>query len=240
MALQKRGPTPVNCVKRTLTLIASVILSFSAIATELSQSKNVGPTPQALKYAINGYEWALKHGQVNNPSILTVVDFTLPSSQKRMWVINLKSDKILMAMHVSQGADTSRTQAKHFSNRPGSHESSPGIYTTSAKKYNGQHGESVRMIGLENGINSNAEQRAIVIHPAWYVSPAFIKAHGYAGRSWGCFAVNPMRVNAFLNLIKGGSVLFAYAKPETHDSLVNHALSNVGEKLYDAILHKNA
>src|SRR3990167_5622551 len=79
--------------------------------------------------------------------------------------------------------------------------------------YDGEHGESLRVNGLEKGINNNALTRAIVIHPASYVTHSFIKQNGYAGRSWGCFAVNPIHADTFIQLIKGGSVLFAYAKP---------------------------
>lgn len=191
---------------------------------------------EALKYAINGYRWAVKHHEVNNPTILTIVNFNEPSYKKRMWVINLKNDHILMHMHVAQGKNTGAVYAKHFSNQPGSLESSPGIFTTAAV-YDGEHGESLRVNGLEKGINSNALSRAVVIHPASYVTPSFIKQNGYAGRSWGCFAVNPSHANKFISTVKGGSVLFAYAAPEKNDPRVDHRLSSKGKKLYNAILH---
>ncbi len=204
----------------------------------LTQPHTAGLTPQVLKYAINGYQWALDHHDVSNNGILTVVNFNLPSYDKRMWVINLHTRKVLMAMHVAQGKNSGEIYAKHFSNQPGSLESSPGIYTT-GDIYSGEHGKSMRVTGLEPGINSNAQERAVVIHQASYVTPAFIRQNGYAGRSWGCFAVNPARVDSLMGDIKGQSVLFAYASPENHDPRVAHPLSAQGQALYDDILARN-
>jgi hypothetical protein len=144
-----------------------------------------------------------------------------------------------MAMHVAQGKNSGAVYATRFSNTPGSLESSPGIFTTTTHQYIGEHGESLRVRGLEQGINNNVYNRAVVIHPAWYVTPHFIKQNGYAGRSWGCFAVNPAHVDQFIHTVQGGSVLFAYAAPEKNDPRVDHRLSEKGERLYDAIMHKN-
>lgn len=194
-----------------------------------------GLSPKILAYAINGYRWAVKHNEVANPFILTIVDFKKPSNTRRLWVIDLKNDRVLMYTHVAQGKNTGKLYATRFSNRPGSDESSPGIYTT-ANVYDGEHGESMRVKGLEDGINNNAYRRAIVVHPAWYMTPDFIKQNGYAGRSWGCFALNPAIADKFIGLVKGGSVLFAYASPEKYDARVDHALSERGRQLYDAIV----
>jgi hypothetical protein len=200
-----------------------------------SSSASTSSIPErALKYAINGYRWAVKHHEVSNPTVLTVVNFNEPSYKKRLWVIDLKNDRVLMHMHVAQGKNSGAVYAKHFSNQPGSLESSPGIFTT-AGVYDGEHGESLRVKGLEHGINNNVYSRAVVIHPAWYVTPSFIKQNGYAGRSWGCFAVDPAKADRFIHTIRGGSVLFAYAAPEEHDPRVNHELSAKGQALYNAI-----
>lgn len=208
-------------------------------AIAVTQNKDTGLPTKALKYAINGYRWAVKHSAVHNPAVLTVVDFNRPSYEKRLWVIDLRSDRILLHTYVAQGKNSGAVYATHFSNQPGSLASSPGIFTTSSNKYSGEHGESLRVRGLEMGINNNVYDRAVVIHGAPYVTPAFIKQNGYAGRSWGCFAVNPAHVDHFINLVRGGSVLFAYAKTEEHDSRVAHRLSSNGRQLYDAILHKS-
>lgn len=195
-----------------------------------------GLPAEALKSAINGYFWAIKHDKVKNASILTVVDFNKPSYQKRLWVINLKTHRIVMKMHVAQGRNSGAVYATRFSNQPGSLESSPGIFTTTTIQYDGEHGISLRVNGLEEGINNNVYERAVVIHPAWYVTPSFIKQNGYAGRSFGCFAVNPAKADQLIHTIKGNSVLFAYAAPEKHDPRVNHKLSPQGKKLYQALV----
>lgn len=210
------------------------------LATHHPHTINSGLSPQALKYAINGYRWAIKHHEVSNPSILTIVNFNEPSYKRRLFVIDLKNDRVLMKMHVAQGKNSGAVYATHFSNQPGSLESSPGIFTTTANQYDGEHGESLRVNGLEKGINNNVYDRAVVIHPAWYVTPSFIKQNGYAGRSWGCFAVNPAHADKFIRTVKGGSVLFAYATPEKDDPRVDHRLSSKGEQLYREIMHENS
>jgi hypothetical protein len=226
-------------------LICTLIILIPARAYTAAQSNKTqpaakqtnkdAPDPQAVKSALNAYRWAVDHGQVNKASLLTIVDFTKPSYEKRLWVIDLKNGRVLMHMHVAQGRNTGAIFAKRFSNSSGSHESSPGLFTTQSI-YNGEHGESLRVNGLEKGINDHALSRAVVIHAASYVTPGFIKENGYAGRSWGCFAVNPAKVDKFINMIKGGTVLFAYASPEAHDPLVNHQLSSADEALYDTIM----
>ncbi|MCX7124434.1 MAG: murein L,D-transpeptidase catalytic domain family protein [Gammaproteobacteria bacterium] len=219
-------------------LLAAVIYVLISPADNLKEVKQVtardGLSPRLLAYAINGYRWAVKSDAVSDKAVLTIVDFNRPSNQKRLWVIDLKNDHVLMHIHVAQGKNTGKLIAKHFSNQPGSYESSPGIYTT-ASVFEGEHGESLHVMGLEKGINSNASSRAIEIHPAWYVTPAFIEDHGYAGRSWGCFAVNPAQADKFIGYVKNGSVLFAYGYPEKHDPHVDHALSKNGELMYTAI-----
>ncbi len=205
---------------------------------KVREKKTVIPA-KALKYAINGYQWALKHHKVKKAGILTVVNFNEPSYKKRLYVIDLHSDRVLMRLHVAQGKNSGAVYATRFSNQPGSLESSPGIFTTSAGKYFGEHGESLRVRGLEKGINNNVYNRAVVIHPAWYVTPSFIKQNGYAGRSWGCFAVNPARADKLISTVKGGSVIFAYAAPEKNDPRVAHHLSAKGRAMYEAIMHQS-
>lgn len=227
----------------TFGFLLCVILFIPSAHAGHIPSKKFHPTkishgtsirPQVLKEAVNAYLWALAHNEVKNPNILTVVDFSRPSYEKRLWVINLKTGKVLMHLHVAQGRNSGAVYATRFSNHHGTHESCPGIFTTE-NVYNGEHGASLRVNGLERGINNNALSRAIVIHPASYVTPSFIKHNGYAGRSWGCFAVNPAHVLKFIDTIKNGSVFFVYAAPENHDSLVDHSLTANGEKLFQAL-----
>ncbi len=179
-----------------------------------------GLQPKALKAALNAYSWAYQHNKLGeNKHTMTVVDFTLPSYAKRMWVIDLKSDKILLNTYTAQGKNSGLVYATQFSNAPATYETSLGIYAT-AGEYYGEHAKSMHLAGLEPGINDNAYRRAVEIHAAQYVTPEFIQAHHRAGRSWGCFAVSPTVKDQLLNYTNGGSALFAYAPQEDHDPIV--------------------
>lgn len=183
-------------------------------------AKANGLNPKALKAALNAYSWAYDHGKLgSNKNTLTVVDFSLPSNQKRLWVIDLTNDKVLMNTYTAQGKNSGLVYATHFSNRPGSDESSLGIYSTGGVFY-GEHARAMHLNGLEQGVNSNASSRAVEVHSAAYVTPEFIKAHHRAGRSWGCFAVNPAVKDQLIDYTKGGSALFAYAPQEASDPVV--------------------
>lgn len=172
-------------------------------------NNNENLNPRILKLGLTAYRWAKMHRHVQK-TILTIVNFNMPSRKKRLWVIDLHTDKILAYTLVANGKD------KNFSNQLDSDGTSLGIYLT-GNTYIGKHGYSLRLHGLEKGINNNAYARAVVIHPAWYVSTAFAKKYGRLGRSWGCFALNKQIASKIIHIIKNGSVLFAYATLESHD-----------------------
>jgi hypothetical protein len=177
----------------------------------ISVTSSQGLQPKALKSALNAYLWALNHGKLgSNKDILTVIDFTLPSYEKRMWVLNLRKKIVLMKLHTTQGAGSGLIYANRFSNTSRTQASSIGLYTTS-EEYYGKHGKSMRLDGLQKGINNNARNRSIVIHEAAYATPSYIKANHRAGRSWGCFAVAPSNKKILLNYVRGGSAFFVYA-----------------------------
>ncbi|MCH9644134.1 MAG: murein L,D-transpeptidase catalytic domain family protein, partial [Gammaproteobacteria bacterium] len=171
--------------------------------------------PEVVQYALNGFNYAKRHGRVHK-NVLTVVDFSQPSVNKRMYVFNLNNHKLLMNMRVAQGKNSGLYDATRFSNSPESRESSLGVYTT-GDTYYGHHGDSMKVRGLETGINSNAYSRAIVVHKAWYMSPEFVSQHHRPGRSFGCFAVAPSKLSRLMSTTKNGSVIFAYASPEKYD-----------------------
>lgn len=175
-------------------------------------TNNTNLSPKAVEMAFAGYQWALKTNQVTNKDILTIVDFTVSSAKDRMYVINIKTGEILMAMPVSHGKNSGRGSpwTTSFSNKNNSLQSSIGVFITK-NPYYGQHGFSLRIRGLESS-NDKAESRAVVVHAANYVTPSFIKQHGYAGTSWGCFAVDPRNTKELINYIKGGTVIYAYGK----------------------------
>lgn len=167
-----------------------------------------GLSKVAFEYAVNGYKELKKKGMLHNDSIITIVDFDQPSYNKRMYIIDVKNYKMLFNTWTAHGRNTGQETAKYFSNRPQSYQSSLGFYLTDTS-YNGKNGYSLKLIGLEKE-NSNAMNRAIVLHGAPYVSQRMINSKGYIGRSQGCPAV-PQELNKpIIEKIKGGSCFFIY------------------------------
>lgn len=145
-----------------------------------------------------------------------LVDLSLPSDQKRMWVLNLKTGDTLMNDYVAHGKNSGGLEAVSFSNKPGSRKSSLGFYVT-AETYIGSKGFSLKMNGLEYGINHKARERGIVIHGASYVGDSFLKQNqNVLGRSWGCPAVNEQINQEFIETIKDNCLFFIYAKDNNY------------------------
>lgn len=169
---------------------------------------------EAYAYALQGMETLQDEGQVKNDEILTVIDFSLPSYKKRLFVIDLITGELLFNTYVSHGRNSGKDMATRFSNRLNSFQSSPGFYIT-GNTYYGEHGFSLRLDGKEKGINDNAFKRSIVMHAADYVSNRSIRMLGYIGRSLGCPAVPTAIHKPLINAIKDGSCLFIYS-PDTN------------------------
>jgi hypothetical protein len=159
--------------------------------------------------ALNAAAAALERGHAADPGTLTVIDFSRPSTVDRMWVYDLRSRKLLFEEVVSHGRGSGRTMATAFSNDPESYQSSLGLYRT-AETYIGKHGYSLRLDGLEPGVNDRARERAIVMHGADYVDPRAAQAQGYLGRSLGCPALRPAITRELIDAVKDGGLLFAY------------------------------
>jgi len=176
---------------------------------------SLGMSSDAFKFAIQGFENLKMAGRIFKDDILTIVDFTKPSSEKRLFIIDMKNRKILFNTYVAHGQKSGAGMATTFSNTPESFQSSLGLYETTGT-YIGKNGYSMRLDGLENGINDKAEERAIVMHGAPYVSEGFIKARGYLGRSWGCPAVPENLNRPIIDRIKNGSCLFIYSNDKTY------------------------
>ncbi|TZF81158.1 murein L,D-transpeptidase catalytic domain family protein [Pedobacter sp. BS3] len=167
-----------------------------------------------FKKALTGY---YNMQPVGNKNILTVIDFSLPSSVKRLWVIDLVNQKVLYNTLVAHGQGSGDNMATRFSNNAESHQSSLGFYITD-DIYTGKHGMSLHLNGLDQGINSNARNRSIVVHGADYVSQQFINRHGRLGRSFGCPALPFEFTAAIINTIKGGSCLYINGPDTTYSS----------------------
>jgi hypothetical protein len=168
---------------------------------------------RVLTRAISAMQCAINHGAAP-ASRLAVIDFALPSSQPRLWLFDLESRTLVLQELVAHGQGSGDNYAKSFSNIEGSHQSSLGLFRTS-ESYMGQHGYSLRMDGLESGINDKARARALVIHAADYVADSWIETHGRIGRSQGCPAVRPEVAQLVIDNLKGGQFLFSHY-PDEH------------------------
>ncbi len=191
----------------------------AAISAQFSQYQpNAAPSQEAINIATKGYFQLIKSGQIQKGKPLTIIDFTLPSTQKRLWTINPADGSILHHSWVAHGKNSGGLMATQFSNKISSHMSSLGFYLT-AETYQGKHGYSLRLDGLENGINDKARTRAIVIHGADYANPSFIEKKGRLGRSWGCPALPTKNYKAIIDCIKEKSCLFIFAKNQQYKKI---------------------
>ena len=193
---------------------------------------------QVLTRAVSAMQCAINHG-AESATRLAVIDFSLPSSQPRMWLFDLESRTLILQELVAHGQGSGDNYAKNFSNTEGSHQSSLGLFRTS-ESYMGKHGYSLRMDGLESGVNDKARARALVIHAADYVAESWIKDHGRIGRSQGCPAVRPEVARMVIDSLKGGQFLFSYY-PDEHwlqtSAYINCPANTEGKLL--AAVHQN-
>lgn len=184
--------------------ISKTIVKFSLI----EENSTSVPSLESFKIAFEGYQSLKTQNKLEN-NILTIIDFSLSSNQKRLWVIDMESNTVLYHSLVAHGMNSGQEFATDFSNKSESYKSSLGFYLT-GEIYSGKHGSSLKLDGLERGVNDNARSRAIVIHGADYVSESFIKNNGRLGRSQGCPALPNNIANDVIYKIKDKSVLFIY------------------------------
>ncbi len=168
-----------------------------------------GLSRQAFDYAMKGWNKLKAQGKLLNSSVLAIVDFSKPSAEKRLFVIDVDNYEVLHHTWVAHGRNSGKEKVTSFSNRPSSYQSSPGFYIT-GQTYNGSNGYSLKLKGMEYGINDKALKRAIVMHGADYVDPSYIESQGYIGRSMGCPAVPKEEAADIINTLKNGSCLFIY------------------------------
>lgn len=166
------------------------------------------PNLESFAAALKGF-YLLKEKGLIQKDILTLVDFSLSSNLKRLWVIDLETNTILYNSLVAHGRNTGEEYASSFSNSNSSYKSSLGFYIT-GETYNGKHGMSLKLDGLEKGVNDNARQRGVVMHSANYVSNSFIKYNKRLGRSLGCPAIPEELLRGIVTTIKDKSCLFIY------------------------------
>ena len=186
---------------------------------------------EAFQTALKGFISLQSKNQLNNEQYLTIIDMSISANKNRFFLIDLNNKSIIYKSIVAHGRNSGGEFAKIFSNKIGSFKSSIGFYKT-AETYNGKHGLSLRLDGLENS-NSNARKRAIVIHAADYVSDVFINKNGRLGRSLGCPSLPLKNYSKIIDNIKNGSVLFIYYPNQEYLQSSKLASSNVSAQIID-------
>lgn len=209
-----------NIHPKSYAMTTSYSKKVAIIYNSLNSNHFQLPKLESFSKALEGF-YLLKEKGIIKKDYLTIIDFSLSSKVKRMWVIDMNENKILMNSLVAHGKNSGEDYANQFSNKNESNKSSLGFFAT-GESYIGKHGLSLKLDGLENGVNSNARQRAIVIHGADYVSENFIKNHNRLGKSQGCPAVPVELSKKIIQTIKDKSCLFIY-----HSSIENSSTAKL-------------
>ena len=186
-----------------------IIIPVDKINYTLWNLQSVGLSKEAFNYAIKGYNYLTRKNLLNKKEIITIIDFSKPSFEKRLYILNIVTGQVLFNTLVAHGHNSGDEYANKFSNSNKSHESSLGFYVTLGT-YMGDNGYSLKLKGCEKGFNDNAYKRKIVLHGSDYVSEDFIQSNGYLGRSFGCPAVPLGLHKEIIDCIKDGSCLFLY------------------------------
>ena len=208
--ISSKTKSKYNIVKNA----SSTALNMS-IYSQLDGNSFQLPSFQCFSKALDGFNYLREKGKIKK-NILTIVDFSISSNLKRLWVIDLDKNIVLFNTLVAHGKNTGEEFADVFSNQAESFQSSLGFYST-GEIYNGKHGMSLKLDGLEKGYNDKARERSVVVHGADYVSESFIKNHKRLGRSQGCPAI-PVEMNTkIINVIKDKSCLFIYHPSKNQD-----------------------
>ena len=215
-----------------MVVTAALVLS---LAPDSGRVRATGRTPSAVRNALTNTAWsrtdlgglnaqvfdlalraascAAKSGTVEDFSTLTVIDYSRPSTEKRLWVFDLRTRALRYEELVAHGSGSGENLPTSFSNEPDTHQSSLGLFRTDAA-YVGKNGYSLRLHGLDKGFNDRAYERAIVIHGAPYVSADVARSQGRLGRSWGCPALRLGIARELIDTVKGSGLIFAYYPDE--------------------------
>jgi len=186
---------------------ASTAVSFARADFDATAIGNI--EHDVFEMALNAASCAVRSGAVGAPETLTVIDYSKPSTERRLWVFDLKAKELVYEELVAHGQGSGANMANKFSNENESHQTSLGLFVT-RDTYVGKNGYSLRLDGLDRGVNDRARERAIVMHGAPYVSEAFVKANGRLGRSWGCPAISDAVARKMIDRVKGGGLVFSY------------------------------
>lgn len=215
---------PVTCHERYFVLILCLLSAllmpahsmandFDSVMYEKLSLQAPELNPMVLRKALQASQCAVSNG-IRAPERLAVIDFSLPSARPRLWIFDLTEHRLLLQDLVAHGKNSGMASPSEFSNVEGSHQSSLGLFRAQ-ESYRGKHGYSLRLDGLEPGINDLARQRAIVIHGADYVNEDWVRDYGRIGRSHGCPAVGREIISQVVDNLKGGQLVFKYY-PDQH------------------------
>lgn len=230
-ALTSISKTPVNAKKLNVTPVTTTIGTnaaarpaagfFTQYVDEIYQTaglEQAGLDEAVFKKAITGFiNLKMANLLPQSSSVITVVDLSKPSREKRMWIVDLLNKQLLIHTWVAHGSGSGAEMANSFSDIDDSHQSSLGFYLTD-NVYVGKHGRSLHLDGLDHGFNDLARSREIVVHAAPYVSQKTIDAIGRIGCSWGCPAVSPKISDKVINTIKGRTMFFINGNDESYTS----------------------
>ncbi len=197
---------------RLLLLLFCILLASTRVTaddTALIRQLAPGINPAAVSEAVSAMKCAQKNGVGQDASRLAIIDYTIPSRQQRLWVLDLGNRKLLFEEYVAHGQGSGEDIPNVFSNRNGSHQTSLGLFLTN-DTYEGGNGYSLRLQGLSKGFNESAMERLIVMHGAPYVNPAAAVKMGRLGRSWGCPAVRTAVAQPMIDTLKLGQFIYAY------------------------------
>ena len=202
-----RTPAPVP-----LDATVAPIPSLDRQQSQLRQLARLAPDadPGVLALALEARACAVRNGDADADARLAVIDYSQPSTRKRLWVFDLANERLLFHDYVAHGQGSGGNIATRFSNVEGSYATSLGLFRT-GETYTGGNGYSLRMDGLDPGFNDNARQRAIVMHGAWYANPDLIRTQGRLGRSQGCPALREGIAKVVIDSLRQRQLLFAYA-----------------------------
>lgn len=205
------APAPV-AVPAAASVAAPAAVATPAVATPatLAFAKGAqGLSPKVLAMALDAVACARARGVSGQDDLLTIIDYSLPSTEPRLWVLDLAKGEVLFHELVAHGKGSGGNYATRFSNVNDSLQTSLGLFLTGGT-YVGGNGYSLKLQGLDKGVNDRAEARHIVMHGAWYVSAEHARRQGRLGRSWGCPALSEASARTVIDTIKGGSFVFSY------------------------------
>ena len=209
------GPTSTTSSSvRVATSTAVSSLRGGMVMDVVNVMDRSGISADVLTLAVSAVSCAVNSGAIEKPKTLSVIDYSKPSTEERLWVFDVATGSLLFKELVAHGRNTGENMATSFSDAMNSRQSSLGLFIT-GDTYVGSNGYSLRLDGLEPGFNANARERAIVMHGAPYVNTALAKQQGRIGRSWGCPALSEAIAHDVINTVRGGGVLFSYYPDDT-------------------------